>query len=69
MSTKVEGPKSRVLFIFAPSTGCRIGTLLGLEIKDALDDFTEFHVTRQKKGAKPTTVVKSIELVRSLERD
>jgi integrase len=49
-----------MLFIFAPSTGCRIGTLLGLEIKDALDDFTEVHVTRQKKGAKLTTELKSI---------
>jgi len=58
-----------MLFIFAPSTGCRIAPLLVLEIKDALDDFTEFRVTRQKKGAKPTTELKSIELVRSLERD
>jgi hypothetical protein len=41
MSAKVEGPKSRMLFIFAPSTGCCIAPLLGLEIKDALDDFTE----------------------------
>ncbi len=49
-----------MLFIFAPSTGCRIGPLLGLEIKDALDDFTEVHVTRQKKGAKLTTELKSI---------
>ena len=69
MSAKVEGPKSRMFFIFAPSTGCRIAPLLGLEIKDALDDSTEFLVTRQKKGAKPTTELKSIELVRSLERD
>jgi len=49
-----------MLFIFAPSTGCRIGTLLGLEIKDALDDFTEVHITRQKEGAKLTTELKSI---------
>jgi integrase len=58
-----------MFFIFAPSTGCRIALLLGLEIRDAQDDFTQFHVTRQKKGAKPTTELKSIELVRSLERD
>jgi integrase len=31
--------------ILAASAGCRIGELLGLEIKDLLDDFTTVRIT------------------------
>jgi integrase len=57
--TKVKSAKYRVLFILAASTGCRIAELLGLEIKDLLDDFTTVRVIQQAKGTKLTQQLKT----------
>ncbi len=56
-----------MLFIVAGSIGCRIAQLLGLEIKDALDDFTTVHVTQQAKGTKVTSELRTVNLVRFLD--
>jgi integrase len=40
--------------ILAASAGCRIGELLGLEIKDLLDDFTTVRIIQQAKGKRLT---------------
>ena len=47
-----------MLLILAASTGCRIGELLGLEIKDLLDDFTTVRIIQQAKGKKLTPELK-----------
>jgi len=41
---RVKSPKYRMLLILAASAGCRIGELLGLEIKGLLDDFTTVRI-------------------------
>jgi integrase len=56
---KVKSPKYRMLFILAASSGCRIAELLGLEIKDLLDDFTTVRVIQQAKGTKLTRELKT----------
>ena len=56
---RVKNPKYRMLLILAASTGCRIGELLGLEIKDLLDDFTTVRVIQQAKGTKLTQELKT----------
>src|SRR3981189_120235 len=47
---RVKSPKYRMLLILAASAGCRIGELLGLEIKDLLDNFTTVRIIQQAKG-------------------
>ena len=53
-------PKYRMVFILAASSGCRIGEILGLEIKDLLDDLTTIRVVQQAKGTKLTLDLKTI---------
>ena len=56
-----------MLLIRAASTGCRIGELLGLEIKDLLDDFTTVRVIQQAKGTKLTTELKTVNSLRLVD--
>ncbi len=56
---RVKNPKYRMLLILAASTGCRIGELLGLEIKDLLDELTTVRVIQQAKGTKLTRELKT----------
>jgi integrase len=56
---RVKSPKYRMLMILAASAGCRIGELLGLEIKDLLDDFTTVRIIQQAKGKYLTTELKT----------
>ena len=56
---KVKSPKYRMILILAASTGCRIGELLGLEIKDLLDDCTTIRIVQQAKGTKLTPELKT----------
>src|ERR1700722_3384298 len=55
---RVKSPKYRMLLILAASAGCRIGELLGLEIKDLLDDFTTISIIQQAKGKQLTPELK-----------
>jgi integrase len=64
---RVKNPKYRMLVILAASTGCRIGELLGLEIKDLLDDFTTVRIIQQAKGTKLTPELKTANSVRFLD--
>jgi integrase len=64
---RVKHAKYRMLLILAASTGCRIGELLGLEIKDLLDDFTTVRVIQQAKGTKLTTELKTVNSVRLVD--
>ena len=64
---KVKSPTHRMLFILAASTGCRIGELLGLEIKDLLDDFTTVRVIQQAKGTRLTPELKTANSVRFVD--
>jgi integrase len=57
---QAKKPKYRMLFILAAASGCRIGELLGLEIKDLLDDLTTIRVVQQAKGSDLTTELKTI---------
>jgi integrase len=61
---RVKIPQSRMLLMLAASTGCRIGELLGLEIKDLLDDFTTVRIVQQAKGTRLTP-----ELITATRRD
>ena len=56
---RVTSPKYRMLLILAASAGCRIGELLGLEIKDLLEDFTTVRIIQQAKGKQLTTELKT----------
>jgi integrase len=56
---RVKNAKYRMLLILAASTGCRIGELLGLEIKDLLDDLTTVRIIQQAKGTKLTLELKT----------
>lgn len=56
----LKNPKYRMMCILAGSSGCRIGEILGLEIKDLLDDFTTIRVIQQAKGANLTTELKTV---------
>jgi integrase len=49
-----------MVFILAASSGCRIGEILGLEVKDLFDDLTTIHVVQQAKGTKLTLNLKTI---------
>jgi integrase len=62
-----ENPRDRMVLILAASTGCRIGELLGLEIKDLLDDFTAVRVIQQAKGTKLTSELKTANSVRFVD--
>jgi integrase len=64
---RVKSPKYRMLVILAASTGCRIGELLGLEIKDLLDDLTTVRVIQQAKGTKLTPELKTANSVRFVD--
>lgn len=64
---RVNNPKYRMLLIFAASTGCRIGELLGLEIKDLLDDLTTVRIIQQAKGTKLTPELKTANSVRFVD--
>jgi len=64
---RVKNPKYRMLVILAASTGCRIGELLGLEIKDLLDDFTTVRIIQQAKGTKLTPELKTANSVRFVD--
>ena len=44
--------QARMLFVLAASSGCRIAELLGLEIKDVLDDGSTLHIVQQARGTK-----------------
>ncbi|MGA2300990.1 MAG: tyrosine-type recombinase/integrase [Candidatus Acidiferrum sp.] len=57
---QTKKPKYRMVFILAAASGCRIGEILGLEIKDVLDDFTTIRVVQQAKGTKLTMDLKTI---------
>lgn len=57
---KVKSPKYRMVFILAASSGCRIGEILGLEIKNLLDDFTTLRIIQQAKGTRLTNELKTI---------
>ena len=63
----VKGPKYRMILILAAATGCRIGELLGLEIKDLLDDFTTIRVAQQAKGARITSELKTANSARLVD--
>jgi integrase len=56
---KAKKPKYRMLFILAAASGCRIGEVLGLDIKDVLDDFTTIRVVQQAKGTALTLDLKT----------
>lgn len=64
---RVKNPKYRMLLILAASTGCRIGELLGLEIKDLLDDFTTVRIIQQAKGTKLTPELKTANSARFVD--
>jgi integrase len=64
---KVKSPKYRMVLILAASTGCRIGELLGLEIKNLLDDCTTLHIVQQAKGTKLTPELKTANSVRFVD--
>ena len=64
---KVKSPKYRMLFILAASSGCRIGELLGLDIKDVLDDFTTIRIIQQAKGTTLTSELKTANSVRFVD--
>jgi integrase len=64
---RVKCPKYKMLLILAASTGCRIGELLGLEIKDILDDFTTIRVVQQAKGTRLTPELKTANSVRLID--
>ena len=57
---KVKSPKYKMVFILAGASGCSIGEILGLEIKDLLDDCTTFRVIQQAKGTNLTTELKTV---------
>lgn len=63
----VKNPKYRMTFILAASTGCRIGELLGLEIKHLLDEFTTIRVVQQAKGARITSQLKTTNSTRFVD--
>jgi len=56
-----------MLMILAASWGCRIGELLGLEIKDLLDDFTTVRIIQQAKGKQLTPELKTANSVRFID--
>jgi integrase len=62
-----KNSKYRMLLILAASTGCRVGELLGLEIKDLLDDFTTIRVVQQAKGTELTPDLKTANSVRFVD--
>jgi integrase len=64
---RTKNSTCRMLVILAASTGCRIGELLGLEIKDLLDAFTTVRVTQQAKGARITSELKTINSARFVD--
>jgi len=64
---RVKSPKYRMLMILAASAGCRIGELLGLEIKDLLDDLTTVRIIQQAKGKQLTTELKTANSVRFVD--
>jgi integrase len=64
---RTKKPKYRMLVILAASTGCRIGELLGLEIKDLLDDFTTIRVVQQAKGTRITSELKTVNSARFVD--
>jgi integrase len=64
---KAKNPMYRMLFILAASTGCRIAELLGLEIKDLLDDYATVRVIQQAKGTKLTRDLKTANSVRFVD--
>jgi integrase len=57
---QTKKPKYRMLFILAAASGCRIGEVLGLEVKDMLDDFTTIRVVQQAKGTRLTLDLKTL---------
>jgi integrase len=56
-----------MLVILAASTGCRIGELLGLEIKNLLDDLTTVRIIQQAKGTKLTSELKTANSARFVD--
>jgi integrase len=60
-------PKYRMLFILAAASGCRIGEVLGLEVKDVLDDFTTIRIVQQAKGSQLTRDLKTINSQRMVD--
>jgi integrase len=57
---RAKSPKYRMLMILAASAGCRIGELLGLEIKGLLDNFTTVRIIQQAKGKQLTPELKTL---------
>ncbi|SRR6266480_824221 len=53
--------------ISVASAGCRIGELLGLEIKDLLDNFTTIRIIQQAKGKQLTPELKTANSVRFVD--
>jgi integrase len=49
-----------MVFILAGSSGCRIGEILGLEVKNLLDDFTTLRIIQRAKGTRLTNELKTI---------
>ena len=64
---KIKNPKYQMLLIVAASTGCRIGEILGLEVKDLLDDFTTIRVAQQAKGARIISELKTVNSARFVD--
>jgi integrase len=64
---KAKNSNYRMLFILAASTGCRIAELLGLEVKDLLDDFTTIRVVQQAKGARIIPELKTLNSARFVD--
>jgi integrase len=64
---RVKSPKYRMLMILAASAACRIGELLGLEIKDLLDNFTTVPIIQQAKGKQLTPELKTANSVRFVD--
>jgi len=60
-------PKYRMLFILAAGSGCRIAEVLGLEVKDVLDDFTTVRIVQQAKGSQLTCDLKAINSQRMVD--
>jgi integrase len=64
---KVKSPKYRMILILAAATGFRIGELLGLEIKDLLDDCTTIRIVQQAKGPTLTRELKTANSARLVD--
>ena len=64
---QIKNPLYRMLLILAASTGCRIGEILGLEIRHLSDDFTTIRVVQQAKGVSITSQLKTTNSTRLVD--